>query len=118
MAKKLNDASDPGAATHRLAMSKHLPRFLAQIKLNDFGGTEYLLSQLASSGGWTGDLLFAKGELYRTAVTRGIWPRRPSSTAKRSLPGIPGPTRVAISGFRCCGTAKRPKVRLRSRSTC
>ena len=66
MAKKLNDASDPGAATHRLAMSKHLPRFLAaQIKLNDFGGTEYLLSQLASSGGWTGDLLFAKGELYR-----------------------------------------------------
>lgn len=41
------------------------PLFLAdQIKLNDFAGTEYLLSALASSG-WTPDLLFARAELYR-----------------------------------------------------
>jgi hypothetical protein len=35
-----------------------------QIKLNDFGATELLLGQLASAG-WTGDLLYARGELYR-----------------------------------------------------
>jgi TPR repeat protein len=37
-----------------------------QVKLNDFGGTEYLLAQLAQQSGWTGETLFAKGELYRT----------------------------------------------------
>ena len=35
-----------------------------QLKLNDFGGTEYLLAQLGRDG-WTQDLLFARGELYR-----------------------------------------------------
>jgi beta-barrel assembly-enhancing protease len=35
-----------------------------QIKLNDFGATEMLLSQLATEG-WTSELLFARGELYR-----------------------------------------------------
>lgn len=35
-----------------------------QVKLNDFGATELLLGQLASEG-WTGDLLYARGELYR-----------------------------------------------------
>jgi hypothetical protein len=35
-----------------------------QIKLNDFGGTEFLLAQLATNG-WTSDLLYARGELYR-----------------------------------------------------
>jgi beta-barrel assembly-enhancing protease len=35
-----------------------------QIKLNDFGGTDFLLANLASDG-WTPDLLFARGELYR-----------------------------------------------------
>ena len=36
-----------------------------QIKLNDFGGTEHVLSDLATNG-WTADLLFARGELYRS----------------------------------------------------
>ena len=35
-----------------------------QIKLNDFGGSEYLLAQLAH-GHWTADLLYWRGELYR-----------------------------------------------------
>jgi predicted Zn-dependent protease len=65
-AAKLNHTGDPAAAGHQHAMANYLPRFLAaQIQLNDFGGTEYLLNQLASSNGWTGELLFAKGELYR-----------------------------------------------------
>ncbi len=36
-----------------------------QIKLNDFGGTEFLLESLAKEG-WTADLLYARGELYRS----------------------------------------------------
>jgi Zn-dependent protease with chaperone function len=65
-AAKLNDPGDPEVAGHRAGIGKFLPQFLAaQIKLNDFGGTEYVLAQLASSSGWTGDLLFARGELYR-----------------------------------------------------
>ncbi|MFZ4747746.1 MAG: peptidase M48, partial [Sphingomonas sp.] len=36
-----------------------------QIKLNDFGATDLLLGQLAD-GNWTGELLYARGELYRS----------------------------------------------------
>jgi Zn-dependent protease with chaperone function len=50
---------------YRASLARWMPEFLAdQLKLNDFGGTEYLLGQAASSG-WTPDLLFARGELYR-----------------------------------------------------
>jgi len=35
-----------------------------QIKMNDFGGSEYVLENLAN-GNWTGPLLFARAELYR-----------------------------------------------------
>jgi hypothetical protein len=37
-----------------------------QINLNDFGGTELLLGQLAATEGWTPVLSFARGELYRS----------------------------------------------------
>jgi hypothetical protein len=36
-----------------------------QIKLNDFGATEFLLGDLAKEG-WTPELHYARGELYRT----------------------------------------------------
>jgi predicted Zn-dependent protease len=36
-----------------------------QIKLNDFGATEFLLTSLASEG-WSTELLYARGELYRS----------------------------------------------------
>ena len=39
-----------------------------QVKLNDFGATEFLLASLAKEG-WSGDLLYARGELYRTRGT-------------------------------------------------
>lgn len=39
-----------------------------QVKLNDFGGTELLLGELAREG-WTPELRFARGELYRTRGT-------------------------------------------------
>ena len=56
---------DDAEASYRDALAKWRPQFLDdQLKLNDFGGTEYLLGQLARSG-WTTDLLFARAELYR-----------------------------------------------------
>lgn len=48
------------------AVAPYLPRFLAaQTKLNDFGGSQYILENLAQRTGWTGELLFARAELYR-----------------------------------------------------
>jgi predicted Zn-dependent protease len=65
-AGKIGHAGDPAATSYQLAISKYRPLFLAdQIKRNDFGGSEYILNQLASYVGWTGDLLYARGELYR-----------------------------------------------------
>ncbi len=47
------------------ALAPHWASFVDdQIKLNDFGGTELLLGQLASEG-WSPELLYARGELYR-----------------------------------------------------
>ncbi|TCP93915.1 putative Zn-dependent protease [Sphingomonas sp. PP-CE-1A-559] len=56
----------PVVDTHQAAMAKWLPVFLNdQIKLNDFGGSEYLLANLADGTGWTTPLLCARGDLYR-----------------------------------------------------
>jgi tetratricopeptide (TPR) repeat protein len=62
-------ASDPegeaGEAAYRAAISPLWPMLIDdQVKLNDFGGSEYLLAGLATAG-WTGPLLYARGELYR-----------------------------------------------------
>jgi predicted Zn-dependent protease len=55
-----------GEAEYRAALASIWPTLIAdQIKLNDFGGSEYLLANLAEAG-WTGPLLYARGELYRT----------------------------------------------------
>lgn len=54
-----------GKESYRTAISTWLPVFLEdQIKLNDFGGSEFLISKLSESG-WTAHLWFARGELYR-----------------------------------------------------
>jgi predicted Zn-dependent protease len=54
------------------ALIDHLPDFVDdQIKLNDLGGTDLLLTQLAGVAGWTPALLFARGELYRARGTPG-----------------------------------------------
>ena len=65
MAGKDGDEGEDGEDAYAAAMAKWRPIFLAdQLKRNDFGGSEYLLGQLAAHG-WTPDLLFARGELYR-----------------------------------------------------
>ncbi len=64
-------AATPGGTEARVmeyreAIAPYLPRLLnAQIKTNDFGGSEFILSSIAAQDGWTGDLLFAHAELYR-----------------------------------------------------
>lgn len=56
---------DAGDAAYRAAITPLWPMLIDdQVKLNDFGGGEFLLAGLAQ-GGWTGPLLFARGELYR-----------------------------------------------------
>lgn len=57
---------DDGAVRYREALSGWLPVFLEdQIKLNDFGGSEYIIAKLSESG-WTPHLWLARAELYRT----------------------------------------------------
>lgn len=57
---------DDGAARYRQALARWLPLFLEdQIKLNDFGASEYIIGRLAEDG-WTAWLWLARGELYRT----------------------------------------------------
>ena len=46
-------------------MAPWLPIFLDdQVKLNDFGGSDYLITTLAGNG-WTAPLWLARGDLYR-----------------------------------------------------
>jgi len=64
-ALRIGDEGDPAASAYRQGIAKWLPIFLDdQIKLNDFGGTEFILQSLAGND-WTPDLLYARAELYR-----------------------------------------------------
>lgn len=54
---------------YRTALASFWPSLIDdQIKLNDFGATEYLIGHLADQG-WTPALSYARGELYRTRGT-------------------------------------------------
>jgi len=54
-----------GEEAYAAALRPWMAGFLEdQVKLNDFGGSEYLLTQLAH-GHWTAELLYWRGELYR-----------------------------------------------------
>lgn len=59
------DRREEGTERYRQALAKWMPAFLEdQIKLNDFGGSEYLINALAEHG-WTAPLWHARGELFR-----------------------------------------------------
>lgn len=65
-ADKLGKSGELHAQEYRDALRPFLPHLLAaQVKSNDFGGSEYLLQTMSQTEGWTGDLLFARGELFR-----------------------------------------------------
>jgi beta-barrel assembly-enhancing protease len=64
-------SSTKGEAEFRAILAKWWPMLIDdQILLNDFGATEFLLGKLASDG-WTPELLFARGELYRNRNAAG-----------------------------------------------
>lgn len=57
---------EDGTTRYREALAPWLPVFLDdQIKLNDFGASEYIIANMAQAG-WTAGLWLARGELYRT----------------------------------------------------
>jgi beta-barrel assembly-enhancing protease len=60
-----------GADRYAQAMIGFWPSFVDdQLKLNDFGASEFLLSSMASSG-WTPPLLYARAELHRRRAAAG-----------------------------------------------
>lgn len=65
LADPQGDGRDDGADRYAKALSPWLPTFLDdQIKLNDFGASDYLIAMLAEQG-WTPRLWLARGDLYR-----------------------------------------------------
>jgi len=65
------DKSFDGLTDFRQAMAPIWPMLIEdQIRLNDFGASEYLLANLAR-GDWTGSLLYARAELYRARAKGG-----------------------------------------------
>lgn len=60
-----------GADRYRAALGLLWPTFVDdQLKMNDFGASDYLLTSLAGNG-WTPWLLYARGELYRRRAGGG-----------------------------------------------
>ncbi|SIN94234.1 Peptidase family M48 [Parasphingorhabdus marina DSM 22363] len=71
LAINVPDSATDNIEAFRAAIGPWWPRLIDdQIKLNDFGATDFLLGQLAE-GGWTADLLYAKGELHRARGNPG-----------------------------------------------
>ena len=60
-----------GAASYAAAMAHFWPLFVEdQLKNNDFGATEYLVTSIAKDG-WSDWLYYARGELYRRRAGAG-----------------------------------------------
>lgn len=65
-------AGGSGADAYARAMAVWWPVFVDdQLKLNDFGASDYLLDSMARQNGWTPWLLYARGELYRRRAGDG-----------------------------------------------
>ncbi|MFM6930879.1 MAG: M48 family metalloprotease [Novosphingobium sp.] len=65
------DPAGSGAAAYAAAMANDWPAFVDdQLKNNDFGSAEYLITSMGKSG-WTDRLLYARGELYRRRAGDG-----------------------------------------------
>ena len=62
---KRSNGQKMGTDSYRRAIAPWWPQLINdQIKLNQFGATEFLLASMAR-GKWSADLLYARGELYR-----------------------------------------------------
>ncbi|MFC4254465.1 M48 family metalloprotease [Altererythrobacter xixiisoli] len=66
LANRVPGGDFDGAANYRAALAPWRQTFLEdQLKLNDFGGTDYIITRLAGGEQLTPDLLYARAELYR-----------------------------------------------------
>ena len=64
--KAAGGQAERGAESYAAALAPLWASFIDdQIKMNDFGGTEFLIGYLANQG-WTPSLNYARGELYRS----------------------------------------------------
>lgn len=64
---KFGDSGEAETRRYYEKISPYLPRLLAsQIKLNNLAGTDYILNGIATTIGWTGELLAARAEMYAT----------------------------------------------------
>lgn len=62
---KFGDTGNPEQKRYYEIIRPWLPKFLEdQVRLNDFGGTEYILSSVAGAAGWMPELQFARAELF------------------------------------------------------
>ncbi len=62
---KFGDTGNAEAKRYYENLRRHLPRLLkSQIRLNDLHGTDYILNGIATTTGWTGELLAARAEMY------------------------------------------------------
>lgn len=65
LAEEANDEGVYKASEYMEAIRSYMPEFFDdQLQRNDFSATKFLLEQIAQDG-WTPDLLFLQGELYR-----------------------------------------------------
>ncbi len=70
-AEQPGDPAGSGAASYAAAMANDWPAFVDdQLKNNDFGSAEYLITSMAKAG-WSDRLLYARGELYRRRAGDG-----------------------------------------------
>jgi len=80
-----------GETEYRAAMANWwAPLIDDQVKLNDFGATEFLLASLAH-GDWTSELLYARGELYRTRGHAGDFEKAAAFYRQAIAQGSPLP---------------------------
>ena len=78
-------------AAYRAAMAPYWSLVVDdQIKLNDFGATDFLLQNLASTG-WTPELSYAHGELYRSR-------------------GTPDDLKLAVTAYKAAVAGQNPPV--------
>ena len=62
---KVGGSGRASAVEYQAKINPYLSWMLAdQIKLNDFGGTDYILNGIASTTGWTGQLMHSRAEMY------------------------------------------------------
>lgn len=66
LANRVPGGDFEGVASYRAALAPWIGVFLdEQLKLNDFGGTDYIITRLAGGEELTPDLLYARAELFR-----------------------------------------------------